>query len=254
MKNSNIKFTVIIPTLNEEKNIVHCIDSAKFADEIILIDSYSSDRTCEFARNADCKIFQRKFYSHGEQINWCCQFASNDWILVLDADERISQKLAHELTKIKIPSGVYGCKIKRHNFFLDRLIKHGSWRNDKVLRFFNKHKGKYVVRNVHSSVSVPGVIPTLNYPILHYSYRNIDDCIKKISRFSTGGALDLYDLKKKTTLLNLVLRSFFRFFKSYILCLGLLDGWRGLVIAFMDCSTVFFKYIKLMEIYENLEK
>lgn len=240
-------YTVIIPTYNEENNISDCLGSLAGVPEIVIVDSFSDDKTCIIAEEYNVRIFQHKFYSHGDQINWCLNNASYDWIFVLDADERFTPKLNSEICSLVSEGNKTTFRVKRINYFLGKRISHGLWSRDCPVRLFNRLENSYNVQRVHSSLSKNGKIKKLNYSIKHYSYNSVDEYITKMKRFSEGAALDLYDQGKEFRVIECVSRTIYRLFKGYVLHKGYKDGIHGLIIACLEAMYVFLKYVKLWE-------
>jgi glycosyltransferase involved in cell wall biosynthesis len=241
------KLTAIVTCFNEEARLRDCLASLSFADELLVVDSFSTDRTLEIAREFTPRVLQHEFWSHGAQNNWAIPQASHDWILVVDADERATPALAEEIRELmKAPAHV-GYWLRRRNFFLGREIRHGLWAKDSVLRLFRRDQGRYQEKRVHSQVELAGSAGRCREPLLHHSYRSLDDYLRKIHRFSQGGALAMQERGKRGRAGNMLGHALARFFKSYLLKRGFLDGTEGLIIAFMEADHAFLKYAKLWE-------
>ena len=249
----NFKYSVIVPTLNEQNNIERCLRSIDFKNEVIVIDSYSNDRTLEICKNFNVRILQNKFHSHGSQIMYASKYAKNEWIFVLDADETFETKLHQELNDLAPTSSIKAYKVKRINYFSNYKIKYGSWKNDSPTRLFNKNHCHYNDRLVHSSLVVDGKVGLLKNNIKHYSYTSVNDYMMKIGRFSRCGAQDLFNNGTKSSYLKVLLRSSFRFFKSFILYRGFLDGRYGFLIAILESIYVALKYLILLEMHHHSE-
>lgn len=250
-----IKLTAIIPTKNEINNIEAVIASVDFADEILVIDSFSDDGTFEKAKTLTSCVFQRKFDFYGAQKNYAISKAKHDWILLVDADERVTPELKTELLSLlkneTIPHEAY--HIKRINHFMGQRVKYSGWRNDSVIRFFKKEACKYDDRHVHESLKVKGTIGKLEHKFLHYSYRNFDQYMEKMNHYATLQAKD-YD--KKTGLLtpyHFVIKPFWGFIKHYIIQSGFRDGIVGLTIGYIQGYVVFMRYVKLWLLRKNRE-
>lgn len=246
-----LNYSIIIPTYNEQKNIERCFNSIDLSNDVIVVDSYSKDQTFNICKNFDVHVIQNEFISHGKQIMYASKFAKNDWIFVLDADERFSCNLDIELKNLKTLNEFNAFKIRRINYFSNVEIKHGTWKHDFPIRFFNKRLCYYNDRLVHSSLVVKGKVGLLENTLKHYSYNSISDYIQKVERFSRCGARDLVNLGKKQSYLKVIFRSLFRFFKSYILYKGFLDGKYGFIIAILESIYVALKYLILIEINMN---
>ncbi|QAA80768.1 glycosyltransferase family 2 protein [Aequorivita sp. H23M31] len=234
--------TVIIPTYNEETFIEGAIKSALFADEIILIDSYSTDDTVEIAKPYVHKILHRKFDDFSNQKNFALKHATSDWVLFLDADERITHSLQKEILETIARPKHNGYKINFPHFFMNRFLYHES---DKVLRLI-KRVGATFTGDVHERLQVEGSIGKLKNDMLHYTYRGLLNYIQKREYYAWFQAGQLMEKGKKPTLFLLMFRPAFRFFKSYILKGGIMDGIPGLTVAAVNAYGVFERYVKLM--------
>lgn len=240
------KLTVIIPTGNEEPYIEGALKSVTFADEILVVDSFSKDRTLEIVRKYTNKIIQREYINSASQKNWAIPQATHSWIFLLDADERVTPQLKEEICKIlKNPPDKDGFWVYRSNFFMGKQIKYSGWGRDKVIRLFKRDHCRYQEKRVHSEVEAAGSIGTLENKLLHYPYKGFDNFIIKANRYSWWQAHDFAPRIEKVTAYHLIAKPLFRFFKSYILNLGFLDGKQGLIIAFIQLYRVFTRYVKV---------
>ena len=241
------KYSVIIPTFNEENNIERCLSSLSNANEIIVVDSYSTDKTVEICKSKNVNVLRNKFKSHGKQIMYALKFVKNEWVFVLDADEKFSTNLNNELIHLSPCDKVYAYRVKRINYFSDKRIEFGTWRNDFPVRLFHKDYCKYNELRVHASLLCEGDVGLLSSSLFHYSYKSIDHYLRKVSRFSRGAAQDMYDLGKKSSPIKILSRSLYRFLKSYILLRGYKDGEYGFFIALLESFYVALKYSILLE-------
>ena len=224
------------------------------ANEIIVINSFSTDKTIEICKRKNIKVFFNKFKSHGKQIMFALKFVKNEWVFVLDADEKFSTNLNNELIHFSPSDSMFAYKVKRLNYFSGKRIKFGTWRNDFPVRLFHKEYCKYNDLRVHASLSCEGDIGLLSNSLYHYSYKNIDHYVRKVGRFSSGAAQGIYDLGKKTSLIKIVSISLFRFLKSYIFLRGCKDGKYGFFIALLESFYVALKYSLLLEMNINSKK
>ncbi|MBI5026997.1 MAG: glycosyltransferase family 2 protein [Nitrospirae bacterium] len=263
--------SVAIITHNEEVNIKDALESVKWADEIVIVDSFSTDKTLGICRLYTDKIYSQEWAGYAEQKNKAVSLASHPWVLVLDADERVTKSLRDEILSIirntkdnenypsptPLPQGegargrVDGYYIPRKNFFLGRWIRHGGWWPDYALRLFRKEKGFFEDREVHESVKLNGETGYLNNPVEHYTYRDIEDYIKRMNTYSTLAARELFKKDRGAGIFDLTLRPLFTFFKMYLLRLGFLDGLYGLILAVLYSVYTFSKYIKLWEMQKT---
>jgi len=240
--------TVIVPCFNEESMIAGCLESVQFADEILVVDSFSTDKTLEIARRYATRVLQHEFWSHGAQNNWAASQAKHSWVMVVDADERVTPELADEIRVLLRDPNRQGYEMRRRNFFLGREIRHGTWGSDYVLRLYQRDRGRYQERHVHSRVELDGRKGRCRGALLHHTYRSLDDYARKIHRFSRGGAMNENERGKRGSAWKIVAHGVGRFFKTYALKLGFLDGTEGLIIAFMEADYAALKYAKLWEI------
>ncbi|MFQ5456173.1 MAG: glycosyltransferase family 2 protein [Nitrospirota bacterium] len=242
-----ISATVI--TYNEEENIRECLESLNWVDEIIVVDSFSGDETVSICREFGAKVYQHKWRGFAYQKNLSIEKASNEWILSIDADERVTPELCDEIKGIfgnqQIFNGYY---IPRKNYFLGREIRYGGWYPDYTIRFFNRQHGRFGLREVHEKVCINGETGYLQKEIKHYSYRGISEYILRMDRYA---ALSAIELKKKGVIFSvsdLLFRPPLTLFKMYILKQGFRDGIHGLLLAGLYASYTFLKYAKLWEI------
>ncbi len=236
--------TAIILTKNEELHISGVLDSVAWADEILVVDSYSTDRTLEIAAQYPVRILQRTFDNHARQKNWAFTQATHRWILVVDADERVPELLAAEIKAIlagEPEKAAYW--IYRENYFMDRQVKYSNWQGDKVIRLFDKTQCTYTDRSVHEEIETKGAVGYLKHKLIHYTYRDLGHYLEKYIRYSWWSARDRAKRTKKVTLYHLALKPLFRFFRQYILKLGFLDGKVGFIIASMSAYSVFLRYL-----------
>ena len=246
------KITAIIPTLNEEFNIEDAIKSVSFADEIIVIDSFSDDDTVNLAKKHNVRILQREFDNFSSQKNYAIDLAKHNWIYILDADERVNEVLKNEiLSAIQSSNDLVGFYIYRAFYFFDRKINYGGWQRDKVIRLFRKDKCKYDGKLVHELVKYEGEISFLKNKIEHYSYQNYDYYSSKLDQYTSLQAEELFRKKRRVNAYHVTIKPIYRFFSHYILRFGFLDGFPGFVLANQQAYGVFTRYVKLWLLYKN---
>ena len=243
--------SVVIITLNEEPKIKDCLESVAWADEIIVVDSFSKDNTVEIAGNYTDKIYQREFTGFGEQKNFALSKASGDWILSIDADERVTSELQEEIKRTLANPRACGYYMPRKSYFSNKWIKHCGWWPDYLLRLFRKDCGHFSDRAVHEALQVDGPTVKLKNPLEHYPFFSISDLIKKADTYSTLGAKVMVAEGKSSSSCHALTHSTLSFLKMYFLRLGILDGWRGLAIAFSNAVGVFYRYMKCVEMKEQ---
>lgn len=240
--------SVSIICFNEEKKIRRCLESVKWADEIIVLDSFSTDKTLDICREYTDKIHQHEFDGHIQQKNRAIDLCSNDWVFCIDADEVVTEKLRDSILKIDTNnSDYYGFAVPRKVFYLGKWINHGGWYPDYKIRFFNKKYGRWGGVNPHDTVIVKGKTSFLKGDLQHYSYENISAHLNQINKFTDIMAREYEALSKKASVINLTIRPFIKFFKMYFIKLGFLDGRRGFIIAIIASFYVFMKFVKLFE-------
>lgn len=245
------KLSVTIITLNEEGNIRDALESVKWADEIVVVDSGSVDRTVEICKGYTDKVFYNKWPGHIAQKNLAIDKASHQWILSIDADERVTPELAAEIREVLKGPEANAYAVPRHVFYLGRWINHSGWYPDSKIRLFNRDKGRWGGINPHDTVIVNGSVRHLRGDLLHYSFRDIAHHINTMNSFTTIASKEYIKLGKRFRFMDILFRPIFMFFKSYLLKQGFRDGLPGLVIAVAAGYHVFIKYAKLWELENN---
>lgn len=250
---SRPKISACIVCLNEEDRIRDCLESVKWAGEIVVVDSFSTDNTPEICKEYTDKFYQNKWEGIVKQKNFCIDKTSGEWILFLDADERISPELKADIEKLmEAPDKLLdGYDIPRKTIYFDRWIKHCGWYPNYQLRFFKKSKGRIFGKIPHDHTEVDGAVGKLKSQIIHYTYRDFTDHLRTVNTFSDTAAKEMYDKGKKFSLFNITFRPFLRAFTTYTFKLGFLDGLPGFIISLLSGYYVFSKHIKLYELYRN---
>ncbi len=247
-----VNLTAIITTFNEEKNIEKVIRSVLFADEIIIVDSFSKDKTIEIAGKFDTSIIQHEYISGSKQKNWIIPQAKNKWILIVDADEMVTPELRSEIIEVlKNDPEEAGFWIYRTFYFMGKLIKHSGWRNDKVMRLFKRDYSRYNNKYVHEELTTDGKVGFLKNKLYHNTYISLDNYIEKLNRYATLQALDYDPIVGRITAYHLIIKPFYRFNKHYIIHAGFLDGFQGFVISIVSAYAVRMRYIKLWLLRKN---
>jgi glycosyltransferase involved in cell wall biosynthesis len=247
-KSARLPVSVVVTTFNEEVNIRECLQSVLWADEILVVDSYSTDRTLEYARQYPVKILQREYFGSAAQKNWSIGKVEHDWVLILDADERVTPGLAAEIQKLLEEGPEHsGYYIRRENIMLGRVIRHSGWSTDKVIRLFHRDEGRYPNRRVHADLDIEGPVPTLKNVLVHYTYRDFKQYFDKLLNYSEWGAAQGFREGRRAGLLEIAGRPVWRFFRSYVVQLGFLDGLHGLAVCGLQAVGVFLKYLRLWE-------
>ena len=246
-----LPLSVLVIAKNEEANLEDCLASCRFAEEMLVVDAGSADRTAEIARAAGARVLEHAFESHAKQKNWGLGQLAHDWVLVVDADERVPELLAQEIRALLLqssgpPRGGYW--IYRRSTFLGREIRGAGWQRDRVLRFFDRRRARYEERLVHEEVDLGEPAGVLHHRLLHHPCRDLTSWIEKVNRYATQGAREAWSRGERATLVSLLLRPPSRFAKQYVLQCGFRDGWEGLLLCAISAFGVFLKYAKLREL------
>jgi glycosyltransferase involved in cell wall biosynthesis len=244
-----VKLTVTVITFNEAEHIAAALDSVAWADEIIVVDSGSTDGTAEIARPKATRVIVRDWPGYSAQKNFAADQAANDWVLSLDADERVTPALAQEIRSL-LHQGpdAPGYRIKRVSFYLGRWIRTTDWYPDYQLRLYDRRAGRWNGLRIHESFRLTQGQPRLlSGEIEHYAYRNISHHLKKIDAYTTLIAEQLHEEGRRTSRVRMTLHATFAFFRNYILRRGFLDGVPGLIVSALNSYYVFLKLAKLWE-------
>ncbi len=256
MSNSKFPISLVIITLNEEDGIARAIESASFCDDVVVLDSGSSDRTTEIARNLGARVFLEEWRGFQAQKQRATELAKNDWVLSLDGDEAVGSELREELTKVfeKWASGVDqshftvdGYRFPRLSFNLGRWIRHGGWYPDLQLRLYNRKRAHWVGGAVHERVSAKKV-ERLKGNLLHYPFADHAEQVATNNRYSGLGAEALFAKGERFQRRKLIFKPFGKFLETYFIKRGFLDGLAGFVISIGAAYSIFLKYVKLWEI------
>ena len=236
-----------IVAMNEADRIADCLASLEFCDEIVLVDSHSTDRTREIAVGHGARVIERDWPGHVAQKEFAIRQAVHDWVLCLDADERVSPELRAQVMALRdagFPDKA-GWRFPRLSSYLGRWMSRGSWYPDHQLRLFDRRRGRWGGYDPHDRVELDGPVGTLSGHLLHHPYRNLADHLRTIDSYTTTMADGLHRRGKRGRLLDIVVRPPARFLRDYVLKGGLLLGWRGLVQAFLAAHYTRLKYMKL---------
>jgi glycosyltransferase involved in cell wall biosynthesis len=248
-----IPLSLVIITLNEERNIERCIRSVPFASEVIVIDSGSQDQTCRIASSLGARILQKKWAGYGPQKRWGSEQAQNDWILSLDADEVLSPSLAQEIqNRFASLNPEVGYEMPRKSFHLGRWIEHGGWYPDYQLRLYNRRFSNWPESLIHERVESKSV-ERLSSPIEHFVFESLAAQVVTNDRYSSLLAAKDFESGKRFSLLRLIFKPWSKFIECYFLKLGFLDGLAGFVIAVSAGYSIFLRNAKIWEI-EALQK
>ena len=247
------KISAVVITFNEERNIERCITSLKtVTDEIIIIDSFSVDRTAEICHHMGVKFFQRKWEGYSIAKNYGNSLAANDYILSIDADEAVSDELCNSLNDFrKTEENQDAYCFNRCTNYCGTWIKHGDWYPDIKLRLWNRTKGQWVGEIHEEVVMQPGTTKgLLKGDLLHYSYYSLEQHLSQANKFTDLTAKAAFEKGKKAGFFKIFLNPYFKFFKDYILKFGFLDGYQGFVVCKISAYATLLKYAKLREMYK----
>jgi glycosyltransferase involved in cell wall biosynthesis len=244
----SIPITVTIITQNEKANIGRCLESVKWADEIVVVDSGSTDGTLEICERYDCKIIKTEWLGFGPTKHLAVEHASHDWIFSIDSDEEVTPELHQQIIDLLASEPKYkSWRIKRSSFYLSKKIKYSGWDSDYPIRLFNKNFGQFNKKPVHESIVVPGERGTLNGPLLHYTYPTVTSHIAKMNRYSDLSAEEAVARGKKSSVTGALLRGATKFLKMYFIKRGFLDGTAGFILAKNSAFGVYLKYLKIWQ-------
>jgi glycosyltransferase involved in cell wall biosynthesis len=251
------RLTVLVPCCNNEDIIRPCLESVRdIADELLVVDSGSTDRTPAIARQYADRLLEHEYVNSAAQKNWAIPQAAHEWVMVIDTDERATRELQQEIRRLldgePEQDGYY---IHRQNHFFGYPIRHCGWERDDCLRLFKRDQSRYEEKHVHADVIVrSGRVGRLAGKLLHYTYSSFDQYLEKFGRYTTWSALDLQAAGKRATAWNLAGRPVFRFVKMYLLRQGFRDGMPGLILCLLAAFSVFMKYAKLWGLQETARR
>ncbi len=242
--------TIIIPCKNEREHLAACIASAKqLAADVLVADSGSTDGSLEIARALGCQIVEREYRTSGDFKNWAIPQAANPWVLILDADERITPELAVEISRTLERPQYDGYRIRRRNHFLGHPIRFGPWRNDDCLRLFRCDAGRYVGPTDHAEVAIrSGQVGWLRERLIHYTCTSYDQYLPKLQRYAAMQAAVWHEQGRQASTLQLHLRGPLRFIQGYFWRLGFLDGLAGLQVCVVVAYLSYLKHARLWEL------
>lgn len=239
----------LVLTYNEEENITDCLDSIDWIEEIVVVDSYSEDRSVELAQEYTSKVYQREFDDFASQRNFGLEKLESEWVLVVDADERVTEELKEEVLDKLFNPQAEGYRVPRRNYFLGKWIKYCGWYPDYTLRLFKTAENSYSGL-VHEGIELDGEVADLDNDLIHYTYRNLHHYLDKMNHYTTLDAEKKYQAGVKKSLAYMLLRPVLEFIKKFFLKKGFLLGRQGLILSIFSAYYQFQKYVKLWEKYE----
>lgn len=245
--------SVTIITKNAANHIARCLASVDFADEIIVLDSGSSDKTVEICRTFTERVFiNTDWQGFGVQKNRALAYATGEWILSLDADEQVTLPLKTAIGEALKQSNYTAFRIVRQSHYCGRLIKHSGWQSDYVIRLFRRESAQFSNDLVHEHLQVlQGKVGTLTAPLLHFSFSSLEEVLEKVNAYSSASAQMLYLRGKRSSLTKAILHGIWAFFRTFLVKRGFLDGREGFLLAVSNAEGTYYRYIKLMYLQEN---
>lgn len=245
--------SVILITKNEAANIRDCLQSVMWVDEIIVVDSGSTDGTPDIAKGMGAQVYVHDWPGFGPQKNRALDYASKDWVFSIDADERVTPALRAEIEQAMNEGKSDGYFCPRLSQFCGTFIHHSGWYPDYVLRLFKREHGRFSNSLVHERVQLQGSSSKLKAPLLHYSYLTIRDVERKIEHYSDAAAQQMFKAGMRTSRLRALLSAGWAFIRTYCVRLGVLDGKAGVQIALMNLRTTYLKYRKLAKLHASID-
>jgi glycosyltransferase involved in cell wall biosynthesis len=253
MSTARPQLSACIVAMDEEDRLPDCLESLDFCDEIVVVDSHSKDRTRELAARRGARVIERDWSGHVAQKEFAVRAATHDWVLCVDADERISRELRAEILALRDAGfpGRAGWRFPRLSSFLGRWMRHGGWYPDRQLRLFDRRRGRWGGHDPHDRVELDGPPGTLRGDLLHHPYRTFAEHLRTIDKYTTIMAEGLHKRGKRAHAHQLVVNPMVRFVRFYFLQLGLLEGWRGFLQACLAAHYSRMKYAKLLVLQQG---
>ena len=247
------KLSVILITKNEAANIRDCLGSVAWADEIIVVDSGSTDDTVAICKELGAQVYVQDWPGFGIQKNRALGYATKDWVLSLDADERVTPELRAEIEKVLSTEhhATNAYNVSRLSNFCGQFMRHSGWFPDLLPRLFKRGKARFSDDLVHERLIVDGEVGQLQGLLLHYSFDDMEEVLQKVNQYSSAGAAMMFKRGKRTTLAGTVVRGIWSFIRSYILRAGFLDGKKGFMLAVSNAEGTYYRYIKLLLLQEK---
>ena len=245
--------SIIVITKNEAHDIRECLKSISWADEIIILDSDSTDDTVKIAREFTKHVYiSQDWQGFGIQKNRALAYATKEWVLSLDADERVTEELRAEIEEaIAKPNSNSGFRIPRSSNYCGKFMRHSGWSPDYVVRLFRKDFGKFSESIVHENLVINGNIGTIKHPISHYAFSDLEEVLDEINRYSSAGATQKLNQGKKSSLGKALRHGLWAFMRTFFIQAGFLDGREGFMLAVSNAEGVYYRYLKLMYLQEK---
>lgn len=247
-----MSLSVVIITRNEAEAIRDCLESVRFAGQVVVLDSASSDGTAEICREYGAEVFEAGDWpGFGPQKNRAIARATGDWVLSLDADERVTPELRAEIERAIAAPEADAYRIPRLSRYLTRYMRHSGWHPDHVTRLFRRGRARFSDDLVHERLIVEGSVATLSSPLLHEAFTSAEEVLEKVNRYSSAGAQMARERGRRTSLAGAVLRGAWTFFRTYVLKAGFLDGREGFMLAVSNAEGTYYRHVKLMLLNEK---
>ena len=238
--------SAIIITLNEQANIRDCLDTLGWVDEIVVVDSGSTDDTVEICIEYGCKVSSSEWSGFGPQKNKALERATHPWVLSIDADERVSDSLREEILQaVQQPEAPSAFLIPRKSSYCGKFMEHSGWAPDYILRLFKRDQGKFSADLVHERVLIDGEPGRLEHPIFHYPMETFEQVINKMNLYSSLAAQEKFDQGERGSLPKAITHGLWTFIRTYFFQLGILDGRQGFMLSLSNASGTYYKYVKL---------
>ena len=247
-----LKISAVVITKNEESNIRECLETISWCDEMIVVDSNSLDRTVEFARQFTHKVFSVQFQDVAQKRIHSLTHTANEWVLFLDADERVTPELRREIETLNPAPGISGYEINRRNYYLGKWVRHGGLYPDYHLRLFRKDKAEVTNRLIHEAVKVTGASARLQNDMIHYSCKDINQMIRKIDYYSTHEAHEHLRNGKRISRAGVFTHAFSSFLRVFLSRKAFLDGIQGFFVSFNNSFTNFLTHLKLLKLQKRI--
>lgn len=250
----NTKITALAITYNESVHISTYIEQLSFADEIIIVDSFSTDNTVSLARKYDVTLIQRKFDDFSKQKNFAIDQAKNDWIVFFDLDEQVPEVLANEIVQtVNSGNPEKAYHVKRDFHFMGKRMKYSGFQTDISVRLFNKNYCRYNGKPVHETIETTEKIGQFKHAVAHQTYKNFDNYNQKLSHYSRLQAEALYKKNVRPNAYHFIFRPFYRFLHQYFFRFGFLDGKEGFILCYVHAFSVFKRYLQLWTMYRKID-
>ena len=241
-----MSLSVIVITKNEGHVMKRCLESVSWADEIVVVDSGSSDDTVEICESFGARVKVTDWPGFGPQKNRALDLSSSEWVLSIDADEIVTPELKQEILESISNGNMDAYSFPRSSSYCGRFMKHSGWWPDRIVRLFRRECARFSEDIVHEKLIVNGKIGALSSPLVHFAFSDLEEVLQKIDRYSTLGAVMMKERGKKASLTGAILHGFWSFFRTYFLKGGFLDGREGFMLAVSNAEGTYYRYLKCM--------